>query len=99
MEAIKYFDEPRQVKFVDEEGTWQTGIAYCGEIICGCCGGIFDIEEIYKNAPKDIKFPIHPYSDWNDISYDITGGELPNTLEEVMITNENCVRIEIKENI
>ena len=45
MEKIKYFDRPTQVVFCDEQGGWKGGIAYCNEIICGCCGSIFDIEE------------------------------------------------------
>lgn len=42
----KFFEEPTQVAFVDttdfnEEIRY--GIAYKNEIICGCCGAIFEI--------------------------------------------------------
>ena len=80
MEKIKYFDKPTQVIFVKETGAWEAGIAYCDEIICGCCGWVFLIEEIYNNCPKDIKNPIKPYSQWISISEEIVGGELPNGL-------------------
>lgn len=51
----KYFDKPKQVKFEDEEGNLCYGIAYHDEIICACCGGILDPEEV-----KIIKV----YNDW-----------------------------------
>lgn len=43
-----YFEVPTQVKFWD--GRYIGGIAYRDEIICGCCGGIFRISDIYEVA-------------------------------------------------
>ena len=44
-----FFETPTQVKFWDVDGGHYTaGIAYKNEIICGCCGGIFEIEEIIE---------------------------------------------------
>lgn len=45
-----YFEIPTQVKFWD--GRYIGGIAYRDEIICGCCGGIFGISDIYELAPS-----------------------------------------------
>lgn len=75
----RFFDEPTQVMFVDEEGTWQCGIAYRDEIICVCCGGIFDIEEVIENAPDYVQRPIHEYNRWINISNEIQGGEYPES--------------------
>lgn len=47
-----YFDTPAQVRWrmdaetMKENGAkWFYGIAYCGELICGCCGGVTEAEE------------------------------------------------------
>lgn len=78
MERITYFDEPTQVAFWDfleednpEGGQYIGGIAYCGEIICGMCGCVLDLEELYRRTPKHIK-PIKVLS-WIDISEAIIG--------------------------
>ena len=48
-----FFETPTQVKFWDPDGGHYTaGIAYKDEIICGCCGGVFEIEEIIEDAKK-----------------------------------------------
>ena len=72
-----YFDVPTQVKFWDVDGDhYIGGIAYRNEIICGCCGGIFDISEIYESAPDMLEEdPIIPYDDWVDISSEIRGDD------------------------
>lgn len=68
-----YFEVPAQVKFWD--GRYIGGIAYRDEIICGCCGGIFRISEIYESAPDTLKEdPIVVY-DWVDISSKIRVGD------------------------
>ena len=78
MDEMKYFDKPTQVVFYDVDGdTWKSGIAYCGEIICACCGGAIEIDEIYEFAPAEIAQPIFPYHSWCDITEDIIGGEMP----------------------
>ena len=70
-----YFEVPTQVKFLDVDGDhYIVGIAYRNEIICGCCGGIFNISEIYESAPNTLKEdPIVIPDRWVDISYDICG--------------------------
>ena len=67
-----YFDKPTQVAFWDAEGCqWSGGIAYQDEIICGCCGSIIEIEEVFEFAPAEVPLPIRPYEEWADISVDI----------------------------
>ena len=65
-----YFDVPTQVKFWDVAGDhYIGGIAYRNEIICGCCGGVFDINKIYEFAPDAIKEdPIVVYDTWVNLS-------------------------------
>lgn len=73
-----YFEVPTQVKFWDAPsgGHYIGGIAYRDEIICGCCGGIFDISEIYESAPDTLEEdPIVIYDDWVDISSEIRGDD------------------------
>ena len=72
-----YFEVPTQVKFRDVDGDhYIGGIAYRNEIICGCCGGIFDITEIYELAPDTLEEdPIVIYDNWVDISNEICGEE------------------------
>ena len=71
-----YFEVPTQVKFWDYEGDhYLGGIAYRDEIICGCCGGIFDISEIYQFALDTLEEdPIIIYN-WIDISGEICGDD------------------------
>lgn len=72
-----YFEVPTQVKFRDVDGDqYIGGIAYRNEIICGCCGGIFDITEIYELATDTLEEdPIVIYDNWVDISNEICGEE------------------------
>ena len=77
-----YFLEPTQVMYTDlrEEDTprWLSGIAYRQEIICGCCGGVIDIDKLVEAGEREgYKKVIFPYSSWCDISEEITGGEYP----------------------
>lgn len=44
---ISYFNKPTQVKFIDSETEEiHYGIGYDNLIICGCCGGTFEVDEI-----------------------------------------------------
>ena len=57
MENKYWFEEPTQVRAYDgmEDGEpcFMTGIAYKDEFICACCGGVFEIDEIYAAADED----------------------------------------------
>ena len=81
----KYFDEPKQVVFADpdNEGEWLVGIAYKDEIVCACCGGIFEIEDVVEMAPEGVN-PIWAYDYWNDVSEEIKGGEFPYGFAEAV---------------
>lgn len=51
-----FYDTPKQVLFWDMGGDrYVGGIAYRDEIICGCCGAVFEIKEIYEEARADGK--------------------------------------------
>ena len=79
-----YFDKPIQVVFADPEnpGDWLAGIAFHDCIICSCCGGVFEIEDVVNQAQEDgVVNPIYKYEDWSDITDDITGDMLTEGLE------------------
>ena len=52
----KWYERPVQVAFCDVDNSDENninyigGIAYQDKIICGCCGGLIDIEEIFECA-------------------------------------------------
>jgi hypothetical protein len=73
--SYKSHSTAQQVKFWDGEG-WCAGILIGRRIICACCGGIFDVDEILENAREDgIENPIVPFNTWVDISDEIWGDE------------------------
>lgn len=62
------YEFPKQVKFYEPENDyWIGGIAYGEYIICGECGGLVKISDVYEMAPH-IEQPIQEYSSWGDIS-------------------------------
>ena len=70
------FDVPTQVKFWDYEGAhYIGGIGYRDEIICGCCGGVFKISEIYEFAPAEVEEPIVALEDWVNLEEEIRGDD------------------------
>ena len=75
---MDYFDEPKQVMFADpdNEGEWLVGIAYKDEIICACCGGVFEVADVLEAVPEGEQ-AIFPYEDWADISTEICGDCFP----------------------
>lgn len=75
MEKKMYFEKPTQVVWIDEDNHSHAGIAYHDEIICGCCGGIQSIEEIYEFAPEGIENPITEL-EWISIREEIGGDYL-----------------------
>lgn len=77
MKNYNYFEVPTQVKFWDyTNGRYHGGIAHRDEIICGCCGGAFNISKIYKVAPDTLlEYPIIVYDNWVCISSAICGDE------------------------
>ena len=84
----KYYEIPTQVVFVDFDNleNYQVGIAYQDKIICACCGGVFEIEELYELAKDEgLEEVVYPYASWIDISEEIKGGELPKGAPENII--------------
>ena len=68
----KYYDEPTQVIFKINNGAGEelcSGIAYCGEIICGCCGGVFFFDD------PEQKVTVLKELSWVDLSEEILGDE------------------------
>lgn len=84
MEKKTYFETPTQVMFRDfDNECWVGGIAYHNEIICGCCGAVIDLEELYDEAEEvDCAEPVYPYQHWVDISEEIIGDEYPEELSD-----------------
>ena len=83
MDGVKmWFENPTQVRFIDfsayesgDEITYIGGIVYEDKLICGVCGEIFSIPELYElvkaweiNAPA-----IVAYKTWVDLSESIMG--------------------------
>lgn len=65
-EKYESFDVPTQVAFWDtEHNHYCSGIAWNEQIICACCGSIFEIAEIYEFAPSNVE-PIVIYKSWVD---------------------------------
>lgn len=74
-ERIVRFEVPTQVAFCDPDGPGHFigGIGYGEEIICGCCGGVYEIADIYEACSIESEEPIVVYEDWVDISEEICG--------------------------
>ena len=74
-----YYDIPTQVKFYDfgfesEEPYWIGGIAFQDVIICGCCGAVIEISDLYDEA-EEIGLKEDPIKilRWIDINTEIKG--------------------------
>ena len=83
--APKYFDFPKQVRFLDLGDTqgkevWHGGIAIDDSIICGCCGTVLPIADIFtdweeygKENYPNVEAPIVIYDYWVPLSKEIIG--------------------------
>ena len=73
IENIKNSGVAVQVKFWDGEN-WCAGFMVGRRIVCGCCGGIFDVDEILENGREEgCENPIHVFQTWVDVSDEIWG--------------------------
>lgn len=63
---------PRQVMFWDGEG-YCAGIMFGRRIICGCCGAIYDRDEVKENAMESGVAPLKLFQTWVDLSDEIKG--------------------------
>lgn len=59
-------DEIDIIKLALMTGNYNSGIAYCDEVICGCCGGIVSFGEIYY---------IRVYNNWINLDEEIIGDD------------------------
>lgn len=77
MKKYDYFEAPTQVKFWGYGSKrYYGGIAYRNEIICGCCGGVVSISDIYESAPDTLEDdPIVVYNSWVGLSSEICGDD------------------------
>jgi len=83
--APEHFEFPKQVKFLDLGDTqgrefWHGGIIIDDCIICGCCGIVLPLEEIFtdweeygKKEYPNVETPIEIYESWIDIDEAIKG--------------------------
>lgn len=64
---------PKQIMFKDLDGEDKHGgiLLDNGDVICGCCGGIFEADE--KGETWEL---IKEYSDWINIDEEICGEDL-----------------------
>ena len=81
-ECQTWFDVPTQVAYF-EENVYHSGIAYHNEVICACCGGITEIEDLMGWAPAGVA-PIVAYKDWVSFRDEIIG-----TNEDAYFYEEN----------
>ena len=65
---------PRQVMFWDGENHC-AGIMVGKLLVCGCCGGTFNLDEVIEMAREDGKVPVRVFNTWVDISDEIKGDE------------------------
>ena len=71
-----YFEIPTQVRFLDldrDDGDngYYNGIAFQDFVICGCCGGVFDLKELYDLAEKEgipAEEVVILYDSWRDLT-------------------------------
>lgn len=51
----RYYELPTQVRWFDaDDKCWIGGIAYRNEIICGCCGSIFEFDEFEEGEVVEL---------------------------------------------
>lgn len=83
-----YYEMPTMVKFLDpyyelmageteEDRPWLAGIAFTGYVICGCCGALIELSELFEfaigdkeNEPFDLQFE---EMSWINIKDEIIG--------------------------
>lgn len=82
---MKKFNVPTQCLFVDpysdgkEKPSFLSGIAFGDQVICACCGGVFEIDDLEEVASEyGMEQAIFPYHEWIDLTDEIIGDELPD---------------------
>ena len=80
-----YYEKPTQVKYRDpdyelmneeteEDRPWIAGIADGEYVICGCCGALIELADLFEvaegdddNEPFDLQFEELPWTDINEV--------------------------------
>ena len=70
-ECQTWFDVPTQVAYFDEDH-YEAGIAYHDEVICACCGGVTEIDDLIRWAPAGVA-PIVAYKYWYSFKETVIG--------------------------
>lgn len=65
---------PCQVMFWDGKN-YCAGIMIGKLLVCGCCGGTFNLDEVIDMAREDGQVPVRVFDIWVDISDEIRGDE------------------------
>lgn len=63
---------PQQVMFWDGEG-YCAGILFEKKIICGCCGAVYELDEVVDDAMDSGVAPLKLFGIWADLSDEIRG--------------------------
>ena len=63
-----------QVIFYDGDNMC-SGILHGKHIICACCGGVFEVDEVIERAREDGQVPVRVFDTWADISDEIKGDD------------------------
>lgn len=51
----RHYERPTQVRWFDSvNNRWIGGIAYKGEVICGCCGGVFELDSFEEDEVEEL---------------------------------------------
>lgn len=66
------FGSAHQVMFYDGEGMC-SGVMVGEKIVCGCCGAVFEVDEVIENAKVDGAEAIRLFPNWVDMSEEIQG--------------------------
>ena len=50
----RHYETPTQVRWFDSvNNRWIGGIAYKNEVICGCCGGVFELDSFEEDEVEE----------------------------------------------
>ena len=80
---------PVQVMFYDGEAM-SAGILFGEQIICGCCGGIFDVYDVVTMAQDEGVDAIRLFDTWVDVSDEIKGSD-EDVVTAVVVENGGYV--------
>ena len=63
----RYYERPTQVRWFDSvQKRWIGGIAYKNELVCGCCGGVYELDEFEEGEVVEL-------GNWVNIEEEIRG--------------------------